>query len=73
METKESIYEAYTKRICINCKNRGTNLCNITKRTDGTLCCVYYEKDKETEGYKDKKKMTVTAKRNKPIMKGIER
>ena len=25
------------------------------------------------EGYKDKKKMTVTAKRSKPIMKGIER
>lgn len=65
----ETIYETYIRQICSNCKNRKANLCNIRKGIKGTLKCIYYEKDKQYEGYKKFKGRT--AKQKKPIMKGI--
>lgn len=63
----ETIYETYVRTLCSNCKNREKNLCEIRKDIKGTLKCVYYEKDKDIEGYK--KTEIVTAKQQKPIMR----
>ncbi len=63
----ESIYETYTKTLCINCKNRKLDLCNIRRNVKGNLQCCYYEKDKNIEGYKQQ--LCITAKQKKPIMK----
>lgn len=63
----ETIYETYTRTLCSNCKNRKTNLCEIRKDINGTLKCCYYIKDKDVEGYK--KAETITAKRQKALMK----
>lgn len=65
----ETIHETYTRTLCINCKNRNTDLCEIRKDIEGTLKCRYYEKDKNTEGYKKFK--GITAKQNKPIIRNI--
>ena len=65
----ETIYQTYIRQICSNCKNRKTNLCEITTDINGTLKCVYYIKEKNIEGYKKFK--GITAKQGKPIMKGI--
>lgn len=63
----ETIYETYIRELCSNCKNRTLNLCNIRKNIKGNLRCIYYEKDKEFEGYKEFKGRT--ANQRKPIMK----
>ena len=63
----ETIYETYTRTLCINCKNRNLNLCEIRKRIDGTLKCCYYQKDKHIEGYK--KFEGRLANQGKPIMR----
>lgn len=63
----KTTYETYTIKLCINCKNRESNLCEIRKDINGTLKCVYYEKDKEIEGYKQFKGRL--ANQNKPIMR----
>ncbi len=75
MKTKETIYEIYTRLICNNCKNKNNNLnlCEVRRRIDGSLCCCYYDREGKIEGYKDKVRMSVTAKKNKPIMKGIDK
>ncbi len=75
MKTKESIYDTYQRLICSKCKNKNSklNLCDIRRKIDGTLCCCYYERESKVEGYKDKKRMSITARRNKPIMKGIDK
>ena len=65
----ETIYETYTRQICSNCKNRKADLCNIRKNIKGKLKCIYYEKDKEIEGYKQFKGRT--AKQNNAIMKRL--
>ncbi len=65
----ETIYETYTRQICSNCKNRKADLCDIRRDIKGTLKCIYYEKDKQHEGYKKFKGRT--ADQGKPIMKGI--
>lgn len=49
----ETIYETYSRVLCSNCKNRTANLCNIRKNIRGNLQCIYYEKDKEVEKYKE--------------------
>lgn len=69
----KNIYESYVENLCINCKNKNTNFCNIRKTIEGTLKCVYYERETKQEGYKDKIKMNVTARKGKPIMKGIDK
>lgn len=62
----ETIYETYIRQICNNCKNKKLDLCEIRNDIEGTLKCSYYIKDKETEGYK--RKLRITAKQRKPIM-----
>lgn len=63
----ETIYETYVRTLCSNCKNRKQDLCEIRKDIKGTLKCVYYEKDKDIEGYKQQ--LMRLAKQEKPIMK----
>lgn len=63
----ETIYETYTRTLCKNCKNRNADLCNIRRSIKGTLKCIYYEKDKQHEGYKQFKGRT--ANQEKPIMR----
>jgi len=63
----ETIYETYIRTLCSNCKNRRTNLCEIRKDIKGTAKCVYYQKDKETEGYKQFRGRL--ANQSQPIMK----
>lgn len=65
--TKETIYETYTRQICTNCKNKKLELCNIKRNINGNLQCIYYEKDKGTQGFKAFKGRT--ANQNKPIMR----
>ena len=50
---KETIYESFVNKICSNCKNRSKDQCHIVRKIDGTLSCVYYEKQKEEEAYKE--------------------
>ncbi len=69
MKTKETIYETFVRAICSNCKNRHLDLCNIRRNIEGSLKCIYYEKDKEFEGYKEFKGRL--AHQSKPIMKNI--
>lgn len=35
--------EAFKRTHCIDCKNRNTNLCNITINVNNELQCVYKE------------------------------
>ncbi len=71
--TNEERFKKYIQENYKNCKNRTTDLCDIREKMDGTLKCIYYEREKKQEGYKDKIKINVTAKRNKPIMEGIDK
>lgn len=68
-----NVFEVYRDNLCKNCKNRTSDLCEIRQLIDGTVKCIYYERAEKMKGYKEKKRMTVTAKRNKPIMKGREK
>ena len=65
----ESIIDTYARTICVNCKNRNTDLCEVRKTVDNTFRCIYYEKEKENKGY-EKFKGRI-ADQQKPIMKGI--
>jgi len=65
----KTIYETYIEEICSNCKNREESLCNIRRNVKGNLQCIYYEKEKEKQGYKEFKNRTANQKR--PIMKNI--
>ena len=65
----ETIYETYIRQICSNCKNRKVALCDIRRDIKGTLRCIYYERDKQHEGYKQFK--GITAKQDKPIIKNL--
>ena len=67
----KNIYESYVENLCSNCRNKNKNLCNIRRTIKGTLKCVYYEKENNLEGYKEQTK--VMAKKQKPIMKGINK
>lgn len=69
----ETTYQTYTIKLCSNCKNRNSDLCEIRKDINGTTKCVYYEKEKQHEGYKKFKGRV--ANQGKPIMRlqrGIE-
>lgn len=65
----ESMIETYVRTICVNCKNRNTDLCEVRKDISDKLKCVYYDREKKHEGYKQFKGRT--ADQDKPIMKGI--
>lgn len=69
-------YKKYMQEHCKNCKNKKSNLCDIRVfYLDGIVetKCAFYEKENKFEGYKDKIKINVTAKKQKPIMKGIDK
>lgn len=69
-------FKKYAKENCQNCRNRKSNLCDIRISVIDSIIqtkCQFYERETKKAGYKDKVKVNVTAKRNKPIMKGIER
>lgn len=69
----ETIYETYSKRVCANCKNRKECKEELRIRINGTIKCDMYERENKTEGHKKQIKMSITANRNKPIMKGIDK
>lgn len=69
----KNIYEKFSEELCSNCKNKYKCTEELRQRLDGTLCCELYERVTKQEGYKDQIKMTITANRNKPIMKGIDK
>ena len=74
--TNEERFKKYVEENCKNCKNRKTDLCDIriTVRIDVIETkCQFYEKENKLEGYKDEIKMNVTARKQKPIMKGIDK
>ena len=63
----ESIIDTYARTICVNCKNRKTDLCDVRKDISDKLKCVYYKREKKNEGYKQFKGRT--ADQQKPLMK----
>lgn len=66
----KNTYERFIEEICINCKDREKKECEIRKRIDGSLHCEVYERATRPE--KKKKQYTnITAKQNKPIMRGL--
>ena len=67
----ENIYETYVRTVCINCKNRSSNLCEIKKDISGKAKCAFYEKENEVKGYSAFKGRT--ANQSKPLMKGINK
>lgn len=66
----KNTYERYKEEICKNCKDKENKECEIRKRIDGTLYCEVYERASRPEK-KKKQYMDITAKQNKPIMKGL--
>lgn len=67
----KNIYERFSEELCSNCKNKYKCEEELRQRLDGTLCCELYEREIRQNGYKDK--INVTAKKQKPIMKGIDK
>ena len=75
----ESIFETYVRIVCPECENRYNerDLCEIRKTEDNTAKCVNYSRcmQNKCNTYKDNKKCWngITAKKHKPIMKGINK
>lgn len=72
--TNSERFKKYIKEHCKNCKNNKTNLCDIRIAVVDNIVqtkCGYYERENKQDGYKDK--INVTAKKQKPIMKGISK
>ena len=67
MKTKETVYQTYIRIICSNCKNKELQLCDIRRNIKGNLKCVYYEREKQHDGYKKFKGRL--AEQCKPLMK----
>lgn len=40
---RRSQIEKFKRNNCINCKNKNSNLCNVTININGELQCVYKE------------------------------
>lgn len=66
----KNTYEIFVEEMCINCKDKEKKDCEIRRRIDGTLYCEPYEREKRPEK-KKKQYMDITAKKSKPIMKGL--
>ncbi len=70
-----SVYEVYSKVICSDCdnKNNDKDLCKITRRIDNTVKCDNYARCMQNKCKTCKSNCwnRITAKRQKPIMKGI--
>ena len=74
--TNEERFKKYVEENCRNCKNSKTDLCDIRISVIDNIIqtkCQFYEKENKLEGYKDKTRMNVTARKGKPIMKGIDK
>lgn len=75
----KNAFERYAEILCPECENRYNNkdLCKITRRIDNTVKCDNYERcmQNKCNTCKDNKKCWngVTAKKHKPIMKGINK
>ena len=67
----KNIYERFSEELCSNCKNKYKCKEELRQRLDGTLYCELYERGNKQVGYK--KQINVTAKKQKPIMKGINK
>lgn len=71
----KNIFEEYKEKLCINCDNRNNDLdlCKITRRLDNTVKCDNYARcmQNKCNTCKDNNKCFTTARKNKPIMKGI--
>lgn len=70
--TNNERYQKYIDEHCSNCKHRKEDLCDIRILVFNdivTTKCVYYEKDKELQGYK--KPLDRTAKVDSCVMKGF--
>ena len=42
----KNIYKRFVEEICINCKDKENKDCEIRKRTDGSIYCELYERNK---------------------------
>ena len=65
--------EKYKEEHCCKCKNKHKNLCDIRVFAVDKIIytkCVFYERE-QTERRKKKRMEYITAKQEKPIMKGI--
>lgn len=74
--TNEERFKKYVEENCKNCKNSEKYLCDIRISVIDNIIqtkCQFYERENKLEGYKDKIKMNVTARKGKPIMKGIDK
>lgn len=73
----KNIFEYYVEKLCINCDNRENDrdLCKITRRLDNTVKCDNYARcmQNKCKTCKDNNKCFTTARKNKPIMKGISK
>lgn len=75
----ESIFETYVRVICSECDNRDNDkdLCEIRRTQDNTAKCINYSRCMQNKCNTciDNKKCWngVTAKKHKPIMKGINK
>lgn len=63
-------FKRYTEEICSNCKNKEKADCKIVERIDNTIYCEFYKRANKAKK-KKKRYIDVTAKQNKPIMKGL--
>lgn len=70
MKTNETIYETYSRVICPECENKDKDLCNITSTIDNKAKCINYLRCNRCI-HKKEKACIVTAKKGKPLMKGI--
>ena len=42
-----NVFEVYRDNLCKNCKNKTSNLCEIRQLIDGTVKCIYYERNRK--------------------------
>lgn len=70
MKTNETIYETYSRAICPECLNKDKDLCNIVITVDNKAKCINYLRCSRCISKKEKD-CIVTAKKRKPLMKGI--
>lgn len=75
--SNEERFKKYVEEHCKHCENKNKFLCDIriTEKINGIVetKCNYYKKENKIEGYKDEIKMSITARKQKPIMKGIDK
>lgn len=43
----EDILDTYVRTVCIHCKNKNTDLCDVRRNIERKLQCTFYEKKVE--------------------------